>query len=152
MRENTVIVYTDGACSGNPGLGGWAAIITGLPTGEVVLSGGEKQTTNNRMELIAAIASLQHLSHQVSRYQIIIYTDSQYVKNGMTAWIENWKRNGWKTAKKDPVKNVDLWQQLDQLNAMLKPQWRWVKGHDGHEYNERCDQLAVQAYQQFKEE
>ncbi len=151
MSENAVIVYTDGACSGNPGAGGWAAIITGLAAGEVVLSDGEKQTTNNRMELMAAIASLRHLSHQASQ-KIIIYTDSQYVKNGITAWIENWKKNGWKTAKKDPVKNVDLWQQLDELNVMLRPQWQWVKGHNGHEYNERCDQLAVQACQKFKEE
>lgn len=150
MSENAVIVYTDGACSGNPGAGGWAAIITGLATGEVVLSDGENQTTNNRMELMATIASLRHLSHRASQ-KIIIYTDSQYVKNGITAWIENWKKNGWQTAKKDPVKNIDLWQQLDELNAMLEPQWQWVKGHDGHEYNERCDQLAVQACQKFKE-
>ncbi len=150
MSENAVMIYTDGACSGNPGPGGWAAIITGLKTGEVVLSDGEKETTNNRMELMAAIASLQYLADQPC--SIIIHTDSQYVKNGITTWIENWKKNGWKTSKKEPVKNVDLWQKLDTLNTRLKPQWQWLKGHDGHEYNERCDRLAVQASQKFRQE
>lgn len=150
MGKN-IVVYTDGACSGNPGPGGWAVIITGISPEEIILSGGEKETTNNRMELTAAIRALEYLSGEKGR-GAVIYTDSQYVRNGILTWIQNWKKNGWKTAKKEAVKNADLWRRLDQLNMELVPQWQWLKGHDGHEYNERCDQIAVQACQKFKEE
>lgn len=140
---NEIIVYTDGGCSGNPGLGGWGIIV--IANGEArQLSGGEKNTTNNRMELTAAITALSVIQNTPSfnGKKIIVNIDSQYVKNGITLWIKSWKQKGWKTADKKPVKNQDLWQQLDELNSSLDVEWNWVKGHAGIEYNEICDQLC----------
>ena len=133
-----VIIHTDGACSGNPGPGGWGAI---LKFGDVEkeLKGGEPETTNNRMELLAAISALEAMKKKV---RADIHTDSQYVRNGITSWIHNWKRNGWKTSDKKPVKNVDLWQRLDEAIKQHDVRWHWVKGHAGHAENERADQLA----------
>jgi ribonuclease HI len=133
-----VTIHTDGACSGNPGPGGWGAI---LKFGEVEkeLKGGEPNTTNNRMELLAAISALEAMKKPVLAD---IYTDSQYVRNGITGWINTWKRNGWRTADKKPVKNVDLWQRLDTALKEHKVRWHWVRGHAGHAENERADQLA----------
>ena len=133
-----VIVHTDGACSGNPGPGGWGAI---LKFGDVEkeLKGGERNTTNNRMELLAAISALEAMKKPVSAD---IYTDSQYVRGGITSWIHNWKRNGWKTADRKPVKNADLWQRLDAALKEHDVRWHWVRGHAGHAENERADQLA----------
>lgn len=140
---NEIIVYTDGGCSGNPGPGGWGIVV--IANGEArQLSGGEKNTTNNRMELTAAIAALSVIQNTPSfnGKKIIVNIDSQYVKNGITVWIKSWKQKGWKTADKKPVKNQDLWQQLDELNSSLDVEWNWVKGHAGIEYNEICDQLC----------
>lgn len=133
-----VEMYTDGACRGNPGPGGWGVLLR-YQGKEKELHGGEKNTTNNRMELSAVIFGLQALSRSV---EVTIITDSQYVKNGMQQWIHNWKRNGWKTAGKKPVKNVELWQQLDELVNQHKVKWQWVRGHSGHPENERADELA----------
>lgn len=138
-----IIVYTDGGCSGNPGPGGWGIVV--IANGEArQLSGGEKITTNNRMELTAAISALSVIQNTPSfnGKKIIVNIDSQYVKNGITIWIKSWKQKGWKTADKKPVKNQDLWQQLDELNSNLNVEWNWVKGHAGIEYNEICDQLC----------
>ena len=138
-----IIVYTDGGCSGNPGPGGWGIVV--IANGEArQLSGGEKITTNNRMELTAAISALSVIQNTPSfnGKKIIVNIDSQYVKNGITVWIKSWKQKGWKTADKKPVKNQDLWQQLDELNSNLNVEWNWVKGHTGIEYNEICDQLC----------
>jgi ribonuclease HI len=133
-----VIVHTDGACSGNPGPGGWGAILqSGGKTKE--LKGGEAHTTNNRMELMAAISALEALTKPC---RVDLYTDSQYVRNGISAWIHGWKKNGWRTADKKPVKNVDLWQQLDAALARHEVTWHWVKGHAGHDLNERADERA----------
>lgn len=132
-------IYTDGACSGNPGAGGWGVI---LRYGEIEkeLSGGEFQTTNNRMELQAVIEALKALKKEC---EITLYTDSKYVMDGVNEWMPNWKRNGWKTTnKKSPVKNIELWQELDVLLAKHKIKWVWVKGHNGHPENERVDKLA----------
>ena len=138
-----LFAYTDGACSGNPGPGGWGVLLLAREGGDVVkereLSGGEALTTNNRMELLAAISALETLAKPS---EITVVTDSAYVKNGVTEWIHGWKRNGWRTAGKDPVKNAELWQRLDQAQARHKVQWRWIKGHAGHEENERADALA----------
>jgi ribonuclease HI len=146
-----LFAYTDGACSGNPGPGGWGVLMIARESGAVVkereLSGGEPATTNNRMELMAAISALEALSRPV---EITIVTDSAYVKNGVTEWIHGWKRNGWRTAGKDPVKNVDLWQRLDAAQRTHKVQWRWIKGHAGHEENERADALARAGMAPFK--
>lgn len=143
--------YTDGACSGNPGPGGWGVLLLAREAGAVVkertLQGGEAMTTNNRMELLAAISALETLARPS---EIIIVTDSAYVKNGVTEWIHGWKRNGWRTAGKDPVKNVELWQRLDQAAARHRVQWRWIKGHAGHEENERADALARAGMAPFK--
>ena len=136
--RNTVEIFTDGACSGNPGPGGWGLVLRYNGT-EKELSGGELETTNNRMELIAAIEGLRALTRPM---RIHIHTDSTYVKDGITKWIVNWKRNGWKTAAKKPVKNVDLWQALDDALVGHKVEWFWVKGHSGHVENERADALA----------
>ena len=136
-----VIVHTDGACSGNPGPGGWGAILT-YGEHEKELKGGEPHTTNNRMELMAAIAALEALK---KRSTVELHTDSKYVHDGISKWIHGWKRNGWKTADKKPVKNGELWQALDEANRRHKVTWNWVKGHAGHEMNERADQLAVAA-------
>ncbi|MBV8046270.1 MAG: ribonuclease HI [Paludibacterium sp.] len=139
MTEHLVVeIYTDGACKGNPGPGGWGALLR-YNGKEKELFGGAADTTNNRMELQAVIAGLQALNRPC---RVVVYTDSQYVKNGISEWIHNWKKRGWKTASKEPVKNADLWQQLDQCREMHEVEWRWVKGHAGHEFNERADQLA----------
>ena len=138
LGEPKVIIYTDGACRGNPGPGGWGLILIwgGL---EKEMCGGELSTTNNRMELMAAIQALEALKRPC---KVELHTDSQYVRNGVTQWIHGWKARGWKTAAKEPVKNVDLWQALDAAQARHNIQWRWVKGHAGHDGNERADALA----------
>lgn len=134
----TVTIYTDGACKGNPGPGGWGAVLQ-YGDKERELFGGEPSTTNNRMELMAVIEALNALSRPC---EINLWTDSQYVKKGIEEWIHNWKKNGWKTAAKKPVANADLWQQLDEAVKVHTIQWNWVKGHAGHEGNERADALA----------
>ncbi|QDC11091.1 ribonuclease HI [Oceanicola sp. D3] len=143
--------YTDGACSGNPGPGGWGVLLQAKEGDAVVkereLSGGEAQTTNNRMELMAAISALESLSRDT---EITVVTDSAYVKNGVTGWVHGWKRNGWKTASKKPVKNVELWQRLDEANRRHRVTWQWVKGHAGHPENERADELARAGMKPFK--
>jgi ribonuclease HI len=146
-----LFAYTDGACSGNPGPGGWGVLMLARDGTTIVkertLSGGEAHTTNNRMELLAAISALEALARAS---EITIITDSAYVKNGVTEWIHSWKRNGWRTAGKDPVKNVDLWQRLDAAQAQHKVIWRWIKGHAGHAENERADALARAGMAPFK--
>lgn len=146
-----LFAYTDGACSGNPGPGGWGALLIAR-NGETILkerelNGGEPETTNNRMELLAAINALESLSRPST---ITIVTDSQYVKNGVTSWIFGWKKNGWKTSAKKPVKNVELWQRLDEAQARHDVVWQWVKGHAGHPENERADALARAGMAPFK--
>lgn len=143
--------YTDGACSGNPGPGGWGVLML-AKDGDVILkertlNGGEQLTTNNRMELLAAISALEALTRDT---KIIVVTDSAYVKNGVTAWIHGWKRNGWKTADRKPVKNDDLWKRLDAAQARHTVEWRWIKGHAGHAENERADELAREGMAPFK--
>jgi ribonuclease HI len=133
-----VVVYTDGACSGNPGPGGWGAILI-WGGQEKELCGGESPTTNNRMELMAAIQALEALKRPC---KVELHTDSQYVKNGITEWIRGWKARGWKTADKKPVKNDDLWKRLDEARLRHEVAWRWVKGHSGHVMNDRADALA----------
>lgn len=140
-REPIVSIYTDGACSGNPGPGGWGAILRWAGR-ERELSGGEPHTTNNRMELLAAISALEALKRPCS---VDLHTDSQYLRQGITSWIEGWKRNGWRTADRKPVKNADLWQRLDAAVARHNVRWHWVRGHAGHELNERADALAREA-------
>ncbi|MBO6784309.1 MAG: ribonuclease HI [Alphaproteobacteria bacterium] len=135
-----VEIFTDGACSGNPGPGGWGAILRSGDH-EKEMSGGEPETTNNRMELMAAIAALEALKGPT---EVELHTDSTYVKDGITKWIRNWERNGWKTAAKKPVKNVDLWQRLQDAMKPHEISWHWVKGHAGHPENERADELARQ--------
>lgn len=138
-----LVAYTDGACSGNPGPGGWGVLLQALRDADVLkereLSGGEELTTNNRMELMAAITALETLDRAST---VTIITDSAYVKNGVTSWIHGWKRNGWRTADRKPVKNADLWQRLDAAQARHDVIWEWVKGHAGHPENERADALA----------
>ena len=145
------IAYTDGACSGNPGPGGWGVLLQAKDGETIVkereLSGGEAETTNNRMELLAAINALETLARPT---EITIVTDSAYVKNGVTGWIFGWKKNGWKTAARKPVKNADLWQRLDTAQARHKVAWEWVKGHAGHPENERADELARAGMKPFK--
>ncbi len=139
-------IWTDGSCLGNPGAGGWGFVATdGIHTAE--RSGGESNTTNNRMELTAVIRAL---SAAKNHSELEIHTDSQYVKNGMLSWIKNWKRNNWRTADKKPVKNQDLWQQLDELSSTKKIHWFWVRGHNGDEMNERVDLLARTAAEQIQ--
>lgn len=138
--DTTVYLYTDGACKGNPGPGGWGVLLR-YGSHEKELCGGEADTTNNRMELTAVVQGLSALTRPC---RIIICTDSQYVKNGMEKWIHGWKKNGWKTADKKPVKNADLWQALDRLAAQHTISWTWVRGHTGHAENERADELANQ--------
>ncbi|TCP60026.1 ribonuclease HI [Rhodovulum bhavnagarense] len=146
-----LFAYTDGACSGNPGPGGWGTLLQAKEGGRVVkereLSGGEAETTNNRMELMAAISALESLNRPSD---ITVVTDSAYVKNGVTGWIHGWKRNGWKTAAKKPVKNAELWQRLDAAQARHRVRWEWVKGHAGHPENERADELARAGMAPFK--
>jgi ribonuclease HI len=143
-------VYTDGGCHGNPGPGGWAYVIAAA--GErIEASGALGDTTNNRMELTAVISALGAVAAlPVPVGAVTVVTDSQYVKNGITSWIETWERNGWKTAAKKPVKNQDLWMALRALDRQLRPGWEWVKGHDGDELNERCDALVQQAIAAMK--
>lgn len=131
-------IYTDGACKGNPGIGGWGALLV-AGTKEKELFGGEKDSTNNRMELMAVIQALGVLKRPC---EIALHTDSQYVLKGITEWIQGWKAKGWKTASRTPVKNVDLWQALDAARTTHKIEWIWVRGHSGHPENERADQLA----------
>jgi ribonuclease HI len=141
-----VELFTDGACKGNPGPGGWGVLLR-YGDAEKELFGGEANTTNNRMELMAVIQGLNALTRASD---VCVTTDSQYVKNGITQWIHNWKRNGWKTANKKPVKNVDLWRQLDQAVQQHQVAWQWVKGHAGHAENERADALAGQGVEQVR--
>tara|TARA_R110002095_G_scaffold72656_6_gene61750 strand:- start:6331 stop:6777 length:447 start_codon:yes stop_codon:yes gene_type:complete len=142
----TVDIYTDGACSGNPGPGGWGALM--LCNGEEKeLSGGEAETTNNRMEMLAAIQAFQALKKPT---KVRLHTDSTYLKDGITKWIANWKRNGWRTAAKKPVKNADLWQLLEEVMKPHNVEWHWVKGHSGHPENERADELARQGMAPYK--
>ena len=138
MRVDCIEIFTDGACVGNPGPGGWGALLRWKGK-EKELSGGEPHTTNNRMELKATIESLKTIKRPLP---IHIYTDSQYVKNGITLWLIEWKKNGWKTKQKDPIKNQDLWEELDQIASKHTISWHWVKGHAGHVENERADALA----------
>ncbi|MDH5633853.1 MAG: ribonuclease HI [Gammaproteobacteria bacterium] len=133
-----VEIYTDGACRGNPGPGGWGVILR-YGTHEKELYGGEVETTNNRMELMAAIRGLESLTRQC---EVDLTTDSNYVRQGITEWVAKWKTNGWQTSGRKPVKNVDLWQQLDQAAAKHRVRWHWIKGHSGHAENERADALA----------
>ena len=136
--ESGVTIYTDGACSGNPGPGGWGAVMRWRGQ-EKELSGGEAETTNNRMEMMAAIAALEALKRPCD---VVLTTDSSYLRDGITGWIHGWRRNGWKTAAKKPVKNADLWMRLDEAAKRHRIDWRWVKGHAGHAENERADALA----------
>jgi ribonuclease HI len=141
-----VEIFTDGACSGNPGPGGWGAILR-YNGADKELSGGEAMTTNNRMELRAAIEALSALKEPVA---VDLYTDSNYVREGINGWLEGWKKNGWKTADKKPVKNMELWQALDEARRIHKVTWHWVKGHAGHVENERADELARMGMAPFK--
>ena len=146
-----LFAYTDGACSGNPGPGGWGVLLRAMDGDTVVkereLKGGEAETTNNRMELMAAIMALETLGRAAS---LTVVTDSAYVKNGVTGWIHGWKRNGWKTAAKKPVKNAELWQRLDEAQARHDVHWEWIKGHAGHPENERADELARSGMEPYK--
>ena len=141
MSHAKVEIFTDGACSGNPGPGGWGAILR-YGGHERELSGAEPATTNNRMELMAAIAALEALKRPCT---VHLTTDSNYVRDGVTKWIHGWKKNGWRTADKKPVKNIELWQRLDAARIAHEVHWHWVKGHSGHPENERADQLARDA-------
>ncbi|MDQ7081553.1 MAG: ribonuclease HI [Paracoccaceae bacterium] len=146
-----LFAYTDGACSGNPGPGGWGVLLQAREGDKILrersLCGGEANTTNNRMELMAAISALEALERPS---EITIVTDSAYVKGGITGWMDGWKRNGWKTSARKPVKNVDLWQRLDAAQAPHKVTWKWVKGHAGHRENEIADELARKGMAPFK--
>ena len=146
-----LVAYTDGACSGNPGPGGWGALLQAIKGDTVLkertLKGGAAQTTNNQMELMAAIEGLRALKEPC---EVLLTTDSTYVKDGITRWLTNWKKNGWKTAAKKAVKNQDLWEQLDQQTSRHDVQWQWVKGHSGHTENERADALANQGMDTVK--
>ena len=146
MSEGHVTIHTDGACSGNPGPGGWGAILEWNGRRKEI-KGGDPHTTNNRMELTAAIMALEALKRPCT---VSLHTDSQYLRQGITAWILSWKRNGWRTADKKPVKNVDLWQRLDVALAHHKVRWHWVRGHSGHDLNERADELARQAIRDIR--
>ncbi|MCB1801320.1 MAG: ribonuclease HI [Gammaproteobacteria bacterium] len=145
--SDKVELFTDGACKGNPGPGGWGAVLR-FGQHEKELFGGENLTTNNRMELMAVIEGLNAISRPC---RVAITTDSQYVKNGITQWIHNWKRNGWRTAARKPVKNDDLWRRLDEAVERHEVSWHWVKGHSGHAENERADSLANRGIEQLKE-
>lgn len=138
MSKTVVDIFTDGACKGNPGVGGWGALLRSH-NAERELFGGERDTTNNRMELMGAIAALEALKRHC---KVRLHTDSKYVMQGITEWMDNWKKRGWKTADKKPVKNEDLWRRLDAIAAAHEIEWIWVKGHAGHEGNERADGLA----------
>ena len=136
-----ITIYTDGGCSGNPGPGGWAFVVSENGALSFSSSGGEKETTNNKMELTAVINALKYAKEKGEK-EIIVLTDSQYVKNGITLWIHSWKKNGWRTSSKGVVKNIDYWLELDALNSSLNVNWNWVKGHAGIEGNEECDRLV----------
>lgn len=138
MSKKQIKIHTDGACRGNPGVGGWGAILR-YNTSEKEICGGELETTNNRMEMMAVIEALRSLKESA---EVLLISDSQYVLKGVNEWMPNWKKRGWKTAARKPVKNVDLWQQLDQLIIQHQIEWQWVKGHSGDPGNERADQLA----------
>ena len=140
-----VVIHTDGACSGNPGPGGWGAVLE-FNGHERELSGGAPQTTNNRMELTAAIEALRALK---GRCLVELHTDSEYLRNGISKWIQGWKRNGWRTSGKKPVKNAELWQALEALAALHDVKWHWVRGHAGHDLNERADELARKGMAQY---
>ena len=146
--DDVVQIYTDGACRGNPGPGGWGVILR-YKGHEKTLYGGEPHTTNNRMELMAAIIGLETLKR---RSRVAVTTDSQYVKRGITEWMADWKRRGWKTADRKPVKNVDLWQRLDELVGKHQVSWHWVRGHAGHAENERADTLANRAIDELQQD
>jgi ribonuclease HI len=150
MANNELIVFTDGGCSGNPGPGGWAYVIVNPAASFPVLAkkwGAEPITTNNRMELSAAVEALRDAKGRLQSplVSITVFTDSQYVQKGISLWVNSWKRNGWRTSAKEPVKNKDLWQTLDALSTELHVRWNWVKGHAGNEYNELCDQMTQEA-------
>lgn len=145
-RAPSVVIYTDGACSGNPGPGGWAAVLQSGDKRDTI-SGGEKNTTNNRMELTAAIEALRKLKRPC---RVTLYTDSTYLKNGIQSWIHNWKKNGWKTAARKPVLNAELWRELDRIVATHEVHWKWVKGHAGDEMNELVDSLAVAELEKYR--
>lgn len=140
MMKGVVEIFTDGACRGNPGPGGWGALLR-FEDKEKEIKGAERMTTNNRMELTAAIRAVESLNTN-RRWKVRLTTDSVYVKSGITEWMPNWKRKNWKTANKKPVKNIDLWQQLDKVCGRHDIEWHWIKGHSGHEENERADALA----------
>jgi len=144
--DNIVEIFTDGACRGNPGPGGWGAVLR-YKGKEKSLHGGERETTNNRMELMAAISALESLTRSC---RVHLTTDSQYVMKGITEWMANWKKRGWKTASRQPVKNVDLWQRLDKALAPHEVSWEWVRGHTGHPENEMADELANQGIDELK--
>lgn len=144
--KKSVEIFTDGACSGNPGPGGWGALLR-FGAHEKTLNGGEQLTTNNRMEMTAAISALEALKESCA---VELHTDSQYLKDGITKWVHGWKRNGWRTADKKPVKNQDLWERLDEALKRHQVQWHWVKGHAGHPENERADELAREGMAPFK--
>ncbi|MGH6874803.1 MAG: ribonuclease HI [Aestuariivirgaceae bacterium] len=146
MNRNPVQIFTDGACSGNPGPGGWGAVLR-FGGKEKELKGGEAVTTNNRMELMAAISALETLKHDCS---VDMFTDSNYLKDGITKWIHSWRRNGWRTADKKPVKNAELWQRLDLALGRHQIRWHWVRGHAGHAETERADALAREGMAPFK--
>ncbi|WP_273760047.1 ribonuclease HI [Bartonella sp. ML70XJBT.G] len=146
-QQKIVEIYTDGACSGNPGVGGWGAILR-WNGHERELYGGEAHTTNNQMELMAAIYALKALKEPCS---VDLYTDSVYVRNGISIWLEGWKKNNWRTASKSPVKNMELWQALEDICSHHTVRWHWVKGHAGHPDNERADALARKAITQYRE-
>ena len=145
--EAAVEIHTDGACSGNPGPGGWGAILSWQGKRRE-LSGAERLTTNNRMELTAAIEALETLKRPMP---VVLWTDSQYLRQGITEWLAGWRRRGWRTADKKPVKNQDLWERLDAANRRHRVEWRWLKGHAGHELNERADELAREAIKALRE-
>ena len=143
--KGRVVIHTDGACSGNPGPGGWGVVMRFGPELREI-QGGEAQTTNNRMELTAAIKALEALDRPAT---VDLYTDSQYLRSGITEWIAKWKKNGWRTSDRKPVKNIDLWQRLDAAAARHEVNWHWLRGHDGLEENERADELARDGMQPF---
>lgn len=144
--QQPITIYTDGACIGNPGPGGWASLIE-QGKRRKIFKGGEAETTNNRMELMAAIKALEALLRPLS---VTLYTDSKYVRDGITQWIDKWKKNGWRTSGRKPVKNVDLWKRLDGLCETHHVEWQWVKGHDGNEGNEMVDGLAQQEARKYE--
>jgi ribonuclease HI len=146
MMAKRVVIHTDGACSGNPGPGGWGAILE-WDGHRREIKGGDPHTTNNRLELTAAIMALEALKRPCT---VELFTDSQYLRNGITKWIHGWKRNGWRTADKKPVKNIDLWQRLDTALARHDVRWHWVRGHAGHDLNERADELAREAISELR--